>query len=725
MKIKAKIYQNILAGIIIGVVVMLLSILTRETGVIETLELKSIDARFKRRGAIEDIRKRTPIVIVALDQESWESIPYRYPYPRKMWAKVVQNLKDAGARLIVFDFQFDTHDVNDLQSDTLFAEAIKYAGNVILPSKLNQEIVRGNVIQHITEPVDLFYDACLTTGLIGELKDIDQYTRRYSIFYPVRGKFHLFLGMKAIKEYLGIQDSVKMAFSRNMNFIEYGPLRIRHDDGNTFMINYYGPAKTFSTYSLSSVLDDSEIELRGDYDTDYMELWKGEKSAYPPELLAILNPEGADSPFKDKIVLIGDALEEHFDTKFTPFYNYEGITNLMSGVETHAHAMQTVLDESYLIKPDKWVKTLVVLVLSILALVITILAGPVWGIIIISLIILGYSYLSFHLFNEYRIITELFIPILAVFLSYAFDMLYEFILEQREKKKIRGMFSTYISPKILKYLEDHPDAFTLTGEKREATMFFSDVQNFTTISESLSPEDLAMLLNKYLSPMTQILMSYDGYVDKYEGDAIMCDFGVPVEDDEHAKKACWAALDQQKKIAELRPELKKEYGVEIYVRMGINSGLVSAGNMGSEQRFQYTVMGDAVNAASRFEGANKQYGSYLMIGENTYSLAKEFIEARMLDRLIVKGKARPITVYNLIAKKGEATEKELRLIEWYEKGLNYYWDREWDQAIKAFQKALTFLPEDPPSECFIKRCRNFKINPPPDDWLGEYIMTTK
>jgi adenylate cyclase len=725
MKIKIKTYQNILAGVIIGLVVMLLSILARETGIIETVELKTIDARFKRRGAIENILETSPVVIVALDQESWESIPYRFPYPRKMWAKVVRNLKDAGAHLIVFDFQFDTHDIDDLHSDTLFAEAIEYAGNVILPSKLNQEVIRGNVIQHITEPVDLFYDACLTTGLIGELKDIDQYTRHYSIFYPIRDNYHLFLGLKAIKEYLGIHDTVKMAFSEDMNFIDYGPLRIRHDKGNSFMINYYGPAKTFSTYSLSTVLDDAEVELRGDYDTDYMELWKGDKSTYPPELLAILNPSGEDSPFKDKIVLIGDALEEHFDTKFTPFYNYEGMTNLMSGVETHAHAMQTVLDENYLIKLEKWVKNVVVLVLSVLALIITILAGPVWGIIIISLLILGYTYLSFYLFEENKIILELFIPILAVFLSYAFDMLYEFILEQREKKKIRGMFSTYISPKILKYLEEHPDAFTLQGEKREATMFFSDVESFTTISESLNPEDLAMLLNKYLSPMTQILMSYDGYVDKYEGDAIMCDFGVPVEDEEHAKKACWAAIDQQKKITELRPELKKEYGVEIFVRMGINSGLVSAGNMGSEQRFQYTVMGDAVNSASRFEGANKQYGTYLMIGETTYSLAGDHIEARMLDRLIVKGKAHPITVYNLIAKKGDATKEELKLIEWYEKGLHLYWDQQWDQAIEAFQKALAFSPGDPPSERFIQRCRDFKITPPPDGWLGEYIMTTK
>ncbi|MDD5582493.1 MAG: adenylate/guanylate cyclase domain-containing protein [Candidatus Marinimicrobia bacterium] len=725
MKLKQKTWQSLLAGVIISLVVLLLSILVHEMGILETVELKTIDYRFKRRGHIEDIPVRSPIVIVALDQESWESIPYRYPYPRKMWAKVVQNLKEAGAKLIVFDVQFDTYDINDLPGDTLFAETMKKAGNVILPSKLTQVIVHGQTVEYITQPVDLFYNACITTGLIGELKDIDQYTRNYSIFYPYNNTYYLFLGIKAIKEYLGIHDSVKMSFSQDSKFIKYGPLQIRHNNDNSFMINYYGPAKTFSTYSLASVLDDSDIDLLGDYDTDYMELWKGENSSFPHELLSILNPTGEDSPFKDKIVLIGDALEEHFDTKFTPFYSYQGRTSLMAGVETHAHAMQTILDNNYLIKPDKWVTYCIVIGLSILALIAIITLGPLLGILLTAILIVIYSFLSFHLFEEYQIIAELVIPILAIFLSYALDMLYEFVLEQREKKKIRGMFSTYISPKILKYLEDHPDAFSLTGEKREATIFFSDVQNFTALSERLSPEDLATLLNKYLSPMTQILMSYDGYVDKYEGDAIMCDFGVPIEDAEHAKKACWAALDQQKKLAELRPLLKKEYGVELYVRMGINSGSVSAGNMGSEQRFQYTVLGDTVNAASRFESANKQYGTYLMIGESTYQLAKDFIEARMLDRLIVHGKAQPITVYHLIAKKGEASDAERLLIEWFEKGLTLYWNRQWDDAITAFQKALHAVPHDPLSELFIQRCLAFKNNPPPDQWQGEFLMTTK
>jgi len=282
-----------------------------------------------------------------------------------------------------------------------------------------------------------------------------------------------------------------------------------------------------------------------------------------------------------------------------------------------------------------------------------------------------------------------------------------------------------MSPKVLKYLEDHPDAFRLTGEKREATMFFSDVEGFTSISESLSAEELSIVLNKYLSPMTDILMQYDGYVDKYEGDAIMCDFGVPMEDSDHAWKACYAALDQQQTLQTLRQEIYDVHKVTLRVRMGVNSGIVSAGNMGSNQRFQYTVMGDAVNQASRFEGANKQYGTYLMIGEETLRRSEKRLEVRILDKLVVKGKAIPITVYELLARKDELDPELRKIRDHFGDGVHFYWDRKWDQAIRSFEKALAVNGKDAPSEVFIKRCQIYRETPPDPKWQGEFVMLTK
>jgi len=352
-------------------------------------------------------------------------------------------------------------------------------------------------------------------------------------------------------------------------------------------------------------------------------------------------------------------------------------------------------------------------------------ARPVFGGILAFVLAFLAGLYSYWMFRHQAIWVQLIPLLVGVAASYLASVVYQFLSEQKEKKKIRGMFQTYMSPKVLKYLEDHPDAFSLSGEKREATMFFSDVANFTTISESLSAEELALVLNKYLSPMTEILMKYDGYVDKYEGDAIMCDFGVPMEDPDHAWKACFAALDQQANLEILRPQIKKDHGVDIFVRMGVNSGVVSAGNMGSTQRFQYTVMGDAVNQASRFEGANKQYGTYLMIGEETYRRAQDKIEVRILDRLVVKGKLKPITVYQLLGRKDQIDPVMAKICAHFTDGINLYWDRQWEAAVAEFEKALAVKGADGPSKVFIDRCHIYKENPPGPDWQGEFVMKTK
>jgi len=714
--------QSLYMGFAILILVVITVISGRYLGLFETLELKSLDYRFMQRGPIPH---DSTIVIVSLDQESWESIPFDYPYPRQMWAKLIENLNDAGARLIVFDIQFDVAREDDT-GDLEFARAIEEAGNVILASKLNLVSKRGQVFTSITEPYEPFLNAALTTGLIGELKDIDQYTRNYSIFYPYDNKYHLFLAMKAVKEYVGIHDSVKMSISDDAEHILYGPLKILHNptEINTMGINYYGPSKSFQTFPLADILDDSEFDLRDEADTDYMELWK-KNSIYPEEILELLRSGESTSPFEGKIVFIGDALEEHFDLKFTPFFNYLGEPKLTSGVETHAHAAQTILDANYIKLPSLTFDNIILIILAALTLLVTMSTGPVIGILFLIISVAIYVYISIFVFTNHNLRLEILPPIAAALMAYGLNTIWEFILEQREKKKIRGMFSTYMSPKILKYLEDHPDAFRLTGEKRQSSIFFSDVEGFTTISESLSAEELALVLNKYLSPMTDILMRYDGYVDKYEGDAIMCDFGVPVEDLDHAWKACWAALEQQERLVTLREEIMRDHNVLIKVRMGVNSGLVSAGNMGSDQRFQYTVMGDAVNAASRFEGANKQYGTYIMIGQNTYREAEDRIEARVLDRLIVKGKNEYITVYNLMAKKGELTPEMAALKKHFEAGMQLYWDRQFDEAIAEFRRGLQHVEEDAATDVFIKRCEMFKASPPPDNWQGEFIMTTK
>jgi class 3 adenylate cyclase/CHASE2 domain-containing sensor protein len=316
-------------------------------------------------------------------------------------------------------------------------------------------------------------------------------------------------------------------------------------------------------------------------------------------------------------------------------------------------------------------------------------------------------------------------PVTLMVTSFLVVVLRHYISEERQKRRIRGMFSTMVSPEVLDYMETNPDSFSLGGHEAEATMFFSDVAGFTTISESLSSAALVELLNKYLSPMSDIILSSGGYIDKYEGDAIMAEWGVPAPDPDHAKHACWSALEQQAKLAELRPQLLEEFGHDITVRMGINSGRVSAGNMGSSQKFQYTVMGDAVNQAARYEPTNKIYGTLIMIGNSTYELAAPYIEARLLDRIVVKGKTVPIKVFELLAKKGEMSEEKARIVERYQRGLALHIERRWEEAISCFQEALAIDPEDGPSQTLLTRVRGYQSDPPPDSWQGEYIRTSK
>ena len=768
--------KKVFVGLIITVAGLFIVLALTLSGILEPVELSIVDFRFLVRGPLSGITAVEPIpkdsldvVLVSIDDESWRLMPYTWPYPRDVWGRVVRNLTRAGAAVIVFDIEFDSEDSKSAVGDSIFAESIKYAKsqgvNVVLAAKYIQEKTRIPP-DYINFPIKVLRDAGAETGLIGEIKDRDGVTRKALLFSMVTDDpvLHLALPLKAIKYYLDISDDTKL-IPVGKGF-DYGGLYISsYRRSNTFIVNFYGPPsnagpapplgpwRTFNRYPVSGVVDDEDFELKESLeDNDWMELF------YEDGFMASIGML-QESPFKDKIVVIGVAVETQLDLKETPFYNYFGVPQLMPGMETHAHAIQTILDGNNIEEFGFDVELTWLIILSFISFGFLMWLGPVFGGIVLFLIGVVYADVSIGMFfgdnlwipkkildllltdnflnslNNPQLIgipafgTSVLVPVvtplLGLLITYGGNILYQFVIEQREKKKINNMFSTYVSPKVLEHLQDNPDAFGLSGKKMSATVFFSDVVGFTSISESLSAENLAVVLNRYLSPMTEILMSYDGYVDKYEGDAIMCDFGVPMPDPDHAWKACFSAIDQQENLNVLREEIKDEFDVEIYVRMGINSGDVSAGNMGSAQRFQYTVMGDAVNQASRFEGANKQYNSKIMIGDSTYQMAKDKIEVRPLDKLVVKGKAIPIDVYELLAKKGELSPEMSKMSKFFEEGINLYWNKKWDLALSKFHSALEIISDDGPSLTFIKRCELFKETPPPHDWQGEFVMTTK
>ncbi|MDD8019017.1 MAG: adenylate/guanylate cyclase domain-containing protein, partial [Bacteroidota bacterium] len=286
--------------------------------------------------------------------------------------------------------------------------------------------------------------------------------------------------------------------------------------------------------------------------------------------------------------------------------------------------------------------------------------------------------------------------------------------------------SQYLNPSVVNELIAHPEKLQLGGEKKELTVFFSDIASFTNFSEKLDAEELVQLLNEYLSAMTDIILKNDGTLDKYVGDAVMAIWGAPMELPNSALSATRTALQMQEKIKEIDAKWKEAGKPGLVVRMGLNTDFMVVGNVGGSSRFDYTVIGDAVNLASRLEGANKTYGTRIMISERTYELIKSELQCRELDYLIVKGKTKPIRVFELVAdKKTGMDEKMIQLCELYTNGLKLYKERKFKEALKTFRAVLALHPEDGPSNLYALRSQEYIKTPPPKDWNGVFELKTK
>jgi len=315
---------------------------------------------------------------------------------------------------------------------------------------------------------------------------------------------------------------------------------------------------------------------------------------------------------------------------------------------------------------------------------------------------------------------------LAAALAYALVYAYRFVVEDRERRWIQHAFRHYLAPVMVERLAADPKALRLGGEKKRVTLFFSDIAGFTTISESLkdTPKRLVEILNRYLTVMTQAVEARGGYVDKYIGDAVMAIWGAPLDDAKAEERAVEAALDCFAALAEFNTAVVEgEYGMKpIGTRIGLNTGIAIVGNMGSSSRLNYTVTGDTVNLAARLEGANKEYGSCIMISEDTAAGLDDRFVLKRLDRLVVKGKKEPVTVYAVVGRRAALAEAELARIERFHAALALYDGRAFAEAAAAFD---ALGPADATAPMYAERCRHYLAEPPPPDWNGAFEMKTK
>ena len=675
-------------------------------------EARSLEPGVSRLEFDPDVRE--DIIIAAIDDESVQKIGL-WPWPRWTSAELIKVLGDAGARMVVFDVFFISK-TNLPENDVFLRESIKNADNVFLNYPFTKEVVflEGTDKEGAEDSIKNYVNKFSFSP--DQIHSKEASMEIYENLTPVLGTFAEVakgLGHANVEpDQDGVLRNVlliteyqerfypSLAFLAALDFYDTPVEEVRIDLGDSIKLR-------------NGV--EIPINNEGEMVVDYIGMGK---FRYIPFVQII---EGGIPPefFKDKIVYVGSTSTGAFDLRVTPL----GAT---PGVEYWATVLNNLLNRNFVVPVPDYLDLILLLALG----VILGFVFPFARIIISALTFIGaiavIAAVSFVLFlnGTWLNFTN---PFMGVLLSFVSITLYRVMTEQREKRQVHGMFATFVSPDLVEELVKNPDMMKLGGEKRNLTVFFSDVAGFTSISEMLDAHDLVLLLNEYLTAMVNIILEHRGTVDKYEGDAIMAFWGAPVIFEEHATETCHAALEMQEKMIELREKWKAEGKPHLAVRMGINTGEMVAGNMGSQERFDYTVMGDSVNLAARLEPANKVYGTYIMISEYTYEHVKGQFICRELDALQVKGKTEPVKVYELIAtmEKGVSEDME-KVLEYYNQGLDLYKNRKWDDAIAKFKSALSVNgSEDSPSEAYVERCEEYKESPPPDNWQGEYIMTSK
>jgi len=705
------------------VLIAVLSILTAElfkySAVFQTMELKVLDMRFGMRGT--RVLDQPPIAVIAIDDQSDESTPDRWPWRRSYYAHVIENLQEAGAAVIGLDLILDKGDLTNPGSDDTLAAVLKKYDNVVLTGKLLRSFSTGSM-STIIEPYGKFMPSNSRWGLAALEADLDGFYRRYPLAQTYEDSLYPSLAAEVLLAALPPDEDRRIRIDEDNFYI--GPYTVPKFDEYNILINYAGPAHSFPYYSFDTILDDRDFKLREEFDLNSFDDPGDEALGLPPGLKY-------SGFFKDKIVLIGSTMQELHDNFPTPFLEYrtsdgQSVRAEMPGVEIHANTIYTILSGDYLTKMSDWLIFFIMVFMTALAFLSTRYLKAALSGIAMLLVIFAYIVIVFAAFLKFNLILAVHSPLLAAIFSFIGYTVYNYILTQQEKKMLRGVFAHYVPESVIQEIMDNPDKLSLGGEERVITVLFTDIAGFTTISESMTPRELVAILNEYLTEMTNIVLENDGIIDKFEGDAVMAEFGVPVTFPGHAKAACLAALQMQNRLKKLRREWVKQGKPEIRMRVGVNTGEVIVGNMGSRDVFDYTVMGDHVNLGARLESANKFYGTNIMISEFTYEEVKDDFFTRPLDLIRVKGKNKPIAVYELLAEKTtKFSDMFFQFIEYYEQGIDAYRSKKWAAAISLFERCLKLNQDDKPAALYLQRSREYQKNPPPDDWDGVTTLTEK
>ncbi|HIA57499.1 MAG TPA: CHASE2 domain-containing protein [Candidatus Lambdaproteobacteria bacterium] len=631
------------------------------------------------------------IVIVDTEEQFFEEYG-SWPLKRADIAKLTTNLKKLGAKVTAIDFLMDFP--NGYDEDPILAEALEKGGNTIIVAQL--EFGKDGKFKEVNYPTETLKVAA-ESGYTNHTLIGNKLSRVR--FFPQQIKDHNIwpFAIKTLAMYKEVEPKLENGQ------LTIGDIVVPLDPFNDLWVDFPSlpPTATFLAKDTPAGISAAEIlfELEGIPDDEWDE-----------------ETEELQEMIRGKIVLVGDTSEVSHDIFTSPIGE-------VYGIEFLADTITTLMKNAPIRPASSGSEMLVLLILFICFVLVALI--PKYENALFFLIISTYTGFGVFTYVYYGVAYSMSYSLIACVLSTVTINLYLFMMERKQKGFIKGAFSQYLSPTVIDQIVANPDMLKLGGEKREMTPFFSDIQGFSTISEGLTPEELVQLLNEYLTAMCDIISSHHGTIDKFEGDAIIAFWGAPLDLPNHATVACYATIEMQKRSVELRKMLREQNRPLLYTRMGLNSGPVVVGNMGSAERMDYTMMGDVVNLAARLEGANKFYKTYSMISGSTYELVKDDVDSRQLDIIRVVGKNEPVPVHELLARKNETSSEMSGVVEQYLKGLKLYQDRNFADAVKEFEKVLTIDPDDGPSQTYVKRCAMFIETPPEKDWDGVFTFTEK
>lgn len=709
-----------------------------QMGFIKELENYSYDARLKiLMPRTQDDR----IVIVDIDEKSLQE-QGRWPWGRNKLAHLVDKLfADYKINTLGFDVVFAEKDessglknleeigaksggnLNDLVKqlkpkldyDQIFAESLK-GRNVVLGYYFREDDGAGSVgllpsasfkdgsfkgkrlgfkeARAYGANLDVLQQNAATAGHFNPDPDEDGISRRVPMLISHNGNLYEALSVAVARTALG-QAKLEAGFAEGLGvddqyagleWLRLGDKIIPVDDEVAALIPYRGEQGSFPYVSATDVLT----------------------GKVPPQVL------------NGKIVLLGTTAPGLMDLRATP------VQNIYPGVEIHANMIAGILDQNIKERPAYVLGAeFIILLLAGLLLAFLLPAlSPVWATLAAGVVLLAGIAFNLLIWQSANLVLPLASFLLLVSGIYVLNMSYGFFIESRGKRQLAGLFGQYVPPELVDEMSKDPTAFSLEGESRELTVLFSDVRGFTTISEGLDPKQLTHLMNEFLTPMTHVIHHSRGTIDKYMGDAIMAFWGAPLADPDHAKHAMQAALEMVHRLDELQTRFKAKGWPEINIGIGLNTGVMTVGNMGSEFRMAYTVMGDAVNLGSRLESLTKNYGVYIIVSEFTKEKAPDFVY-RELDIVRVKGKDKPVTIFEPICELGKEDKSIKDELKLYREALRLYRAQDWDMAELQFINLQKMYPQRYLYQMYAERIAYFRKNPPAAGWDGVFTYETK